>query len=169
MKKRIISSRDAEDMVKIILEDAIEEEEKRIDALKLPKVMGNSDIRAEAGKIVVKGVTRWLSDIMVKSPSGRRICFNYRTVSRDKDCPNYEVVEIDVSEVVLDKLVKLEDDNDRAKKRVEEENERLNDLWAKKRDYKNLAARFRLGFTGNPLDCTAVSVACENFLMKKEK
>lgn len=169
MKKSIISSRDAEDMVKIILEDAIEEEEKRIDALKLPKVMDNNGMRAEAGKIVVKGVTRWESNIMVKSPSGRRICFNYRTVSRDENCPNQENVEIDVSEVVLDKLVKLKDDNDQTQKHIEDENKHLNDLWAKKRDYKNLAARFRLGFTGNPLDRTVVSVACKDFLMKKEK
>ena len=169
MKKSIISSRDAEDMVKIILEDAIEAEQKRIDALKLPKVMDNNDMRAEAGKIVVKGVTRWKSDIMVKSPSGRRICFNYSTVSRDKDCPNYEDVEIDVSEAVLDRLVKLKDDNDQTRKHVEDENKHLNGLWEKKRDYKNLAARFRLGFTGNPLDRTVVSVACKDFLMKKEK
>ena len=169
MKKNTINARDAEDMVKIILDDAIKAEQKRIDALKLPEVMSNNDMRSEAGKIVAKGATRWQSDIMAKSPSGRRICFNYSTVSRDNNCPNYEDVEIDVPEAILDKLVKLKDDNDQIKKRIEKENEGLNDLWAKKGDYKNLAARFRLGFTGNPLDRTMVSVACKDFLMKKEK
>lgn len=180
-KKKTISARDAEDMTKIILEDAIEAEKAAVKKAieKLPdapedkrqlRVMVLNAIKPRGIGAIGSGI-----DIVVVHPVEKvemefSTGYHYDPGPR----PRKPTLQSDDMEIIVNEkqwnrcieLTKLVDERSEAKKAIEA---KLNSLVAKLDKYKDLAARFRLGFTGDPSDMDAVNHKCREYLLKGEK
>ena len=167
-----INARDAEDMTKIILDDAIKAEQERIERLKLPEALNIWDLREKVAQIAVKGCIRMretLKLVTAKDGGGRAMAFNYGGIKMDKDAEsvNNDVVIL-VDERAFAKAVAMVEENNAIEARKEAEEAHLRKLKERRDNYKDIAARFRLGFTGNPNDIDDVNNKAKAYLLARE-
>lgn len=167
-----INARDAEDMTKIILDDAIKAEQERIEKLKLPESLNLWDLREKVAQIAIKGCIRMretLKLVTAKNGIGRSMTFNYGGIKIDKDAEsvNCDIVIL-VDERTFEKAVAVIEENRAIEARNEAERKRLETLKGRRENYKDIAARFRLGFTGNPNDIDDVNNKAKAFLLARE-
>ena len=167
-----INAHDAEDMTKIILDDAIKAEQERIERLKLPKALSFWDLREKVAQIAIKGCIRMrenLKLVTAKDGSGRAAAFNYGSVKMDKDAESVNSgVVILVDEKVFAKTLAAVEENRAIEARKEVEKAHLEKLKERRQNYKDIAARFRLGFTGNPNDIDDVNSKAKAYLLARE-
>lgn len=175
-----ISARDAEDMTKIILDDAIKAEMVRIEKAleKLPKTQSSKLELKNAVATIVKprgigGIGSGI-DIVVLCPNselemefdtGYHRMPEIRTRREEYDRDDLQIF---ASQKQWDACVEL---LDRYKSRSEKEKEmrkHLNKLKERRENYKDIAARFRLGFTGNPNDMDEVNSKAKEYLLAME-
>lgn len=167
-----INARDAEDMTKIILDDAIKAEQERIERLKLPEALSSRDLREKVAQIAIKGCIRMrenLKLVTAKDGSGRAAAFNYGSIKMDKDAEsvNSDFVIL-VDEKVFAKTLAAVEENRAIEARKEVEEAHLKKLKERRQNYKDIAARFRLGFTGNPNDIDDVNSKAKAYLLARE-
>ena len=167
-----INARDAEDMTKIILDDAIKAEKERIEKLKLPKALSIWDINEKIAQVTIKGCIRMRGTIKLvtaKDGGGRAITFNYGGIKMDKDAEsvNCDVVIL-VDEKAFAKALAAVEENDAIEARKEAEEAHLKTLKKRRENYKDIAARFRLGFTGNPNDIDDINNKAKDYLLARE-
>lgn len=167
-----ISARDAEDMVKIILDDAIKAEQERIERLKLPEALSIQDLREKVAQIAIKGCIRMrdsLKLVTAKDGGGRAMVISYVSIKMDKDAEsvNSDIVIL-VDERVFAKTLAAVEENCAIEARKEVEKAHLKKLKERRENYKDIAARFRLGFTGNPNDMDEVNSKAKEYLLARE-
>ena len=175
-----ISARDAEDMTKIILDDAIKAEMVRIEKAleKLPKTLSSKPELKKAIAAIVKprgiGDIGSSIDIVVLCP--------HSTLEMEFDTGYYRAPEIRIrrekydsddlqifaSQKQWDACVELLDHYKNRRKEEEETHKHLNELKERRENYKDIAARFRLGFTGNPNDMDEVNSKAKEYLLARE-
>ena len=167
-----INARDAEDMTKIILDDAIKAEQERIERLKLPNALNIWDLREKVAQIAIKGCIRMrenLKLVTAKDGGGRATAFNYGSIKMDKDAESVNSgVVILVDEKVFAKTLAAVEENRAIEARKEVEKAHLEKLNESRQNYKDIAARFRLGFTGNPNDMDEVNSKAKEYLLARE-
>ena len=181
-KKRTYSARDIEDMVKIELEDAIATERKNLKDLKgvTDKEWASltCDLKDRFNK--ARGNALELGDVTLYVKLGKK---TYDTISMSVG--NYSrinVIEEDAerksrSYVVIDNLppetkkerIALIEKLLKEKKDAIDRVKKVNDLTRKLENYKSIAARFRLGYTGDPSDLESINHKCREYLLKDEK
>lgn len=178
-KKRSYTARDYEDMVKIELDDAIEVERKKTNNL-----VGITDdewnrltkdhIHSENMKKSVLQVNTERGDVGIRykgknyTKAYLRIRNGESTNTLQESTTNFHVViYIDLmstpNKIAAESLVKTL--LQRAKD-ITIASKVVNHLEAKRRDYSNLAARFRLGYTGDPTDLDSINKKCKEYLLK---
>lgn len=167
-----INARDAEDMTKIILDDAIKAEQERIERLKLPEALNIWNLREKVAQVAIKGCIRMresLKLVTAKDGGGRAMAFNYRGIEMDKDAEsvNSDIVIL-VDERVFAKALAAVEENRAIEARKEVEGAHLEKLKKRRENYKDIAARFRLGFTGNPNDMDEVNSKAKEYLLARE-
>ena len=167
-----INARDAEDMTKIILDDAIKAEKERIEKLKLPEEINTWDLREKIAQVAIKGCIRMretLKLVTAKDGGGRSMAIYYGGIKMDKDAEsvNCDVVIL-VDERVFDKAVAAIEENDAIKARKNAEEAHFWALKVRRENYKDIAARFRLGFTGNPNDMDDVNSKAKAYLLARQ-
>lgn len=167
-----INARDAEDMTKIILDDAIKAEQERIKRLKLPEALNIWDLREKVAQIAVKGCIRMresLKLVTAKDGGGRAMAFSYGGIEMDKDAEsvNSDIVIL-VDERAFAKALAAAEENRAIEARKEVEGAHLKKLKERRENYKDIAARFRLGFTGNPNDIDDVNSKAKAYLLARE-
>ena len=167
-----INARDAEDMTKIMLDDAIKAEQERIERLKLPEALDIWDLREKVAQIAIKGCIRMrenLKLVTAKDGGGRAMAFNYGGIKMDKDAEsvNSDIVIL-VDERVFAKTLAAVEENRAIEARKEVEEAHLEKLKERRQNYKDIAARFRLGFTGNPNDIDDVNSKAKAYLLARE-
>lgn len=169
-----ISARDAEDMTKIILDDAIKAEMVRIEKAleKLPEGLNFWDLREKIAQAAIKGCIRMresLKLVTAKDGGGREMAFNYGSIKMDEDAKsvNSDIVIL-VDERAFAKAVAAVEENRAIKERKEVEGAHLEKLKERRENYKDIAARFRLGFTGNPNDIDDVNSKAKAYLLARE-
>jgi hypothetical protein len=72
-----------------------------------------------------------------------------------------DIVKIELTDAVAKKLVGWLERNATAEKA----SNGIGDLKKKLKNYKDLAARLRLGYTGDPADLDEIQAKCRNFLL----
>lgn len=153
--------RDFHDLTKIILQDAIRDEKKRLEKVLPNKPAEHKEIREEAAKLALKGVTKWPSnDIQFASKETQRnVLFNYYgqffSQSIKSDC-----VHVEVSEAMFEKLVAMINKHGAERNRHTEERRRLQTLEQRLSFYKDIADRFRIEYKGDSADREATRKAC---------
>lgn len=167
-----INARDAEDMTKIILDDAIKAERERIEKLKLPEGLNIWDLNEKIAQAAIKGCIRMratLKLVTAKDGGGRAMTFNYGSIKMDEDAKsvNSDIVIL-VDERTFAKAVAAVEENRAIEERKEAEEARLKTLKERRENYKDIAARFRLGFTGNPNDIDDVNSKAKAYLLARE-
>ena len=175
-----INARDAEDMTKIILNDAIKAEMVRIEKAleKLPKTPSSKPELKKAIATIVKprgiGDIGSSIDIVVLCPHStlemefdtgycRAPEIRIRREKYDSDD-----LQIFASQKQWDACVELLDHYKNRRKEEEETRKHLNELKERRENYKDIAARFRLGFTGNPNDMDEVNSKAKEYLLARE-
>lgn len=165
-----ISARDAEDMTKIILADAIEAERKRIAKLGLKTPLASYDMKTAIAKAVFKA-SKWSTnaDLRFRTASGDVIAFYRGGMLEGEEAAKYNVeIDVEVTDSVMKKVVGMHLENEAIRERVKAEEQQVNLLSKRLNDYKDQAARFRLGFTGNPNHIDEVSASCKAYMLAKE-
>lgn len=181
-KKPNLSKVDAEDMVKIILTDAIEAEKANVKKAleKLPKVPSDkSELKKKACDIAKpRGIGRigyGIKIVVVNPKSEQEIEFNRyyampeiraARMGDDRDSGDLELI---VTERQWNDCVALTEHYRNREEQTVAIEARLNELKKKLENYKDLAARFRLGFTGDPTDLNSVNNKCKEYLLQKGK
>lgn len=171
-----INARDAEDMTKIILDDAIKAEQERIERLKLPKELNIFDLREKVAQIAIKGCIKGcirmresIKLVTAKDGGGRAMASNYSSIKMDKDAESVSSdIVILVDERVFAKTLAAVEENCAIEARKEVEEAHLKKLKERRQNYKDIAARFRLGFTGNPNDIDDVNSKAKEYLLARE-
>ena len=181
-KKRTYSARDIEDMVKIELEDAIAAEHKNLKDLKgvTDKEWASltCDLKDRFNK--ARGNALELGDVTLYVKLGKKA---YDTANmRVGNCNRIKVIEEadqykSRSYVVIDNLppetkkecIALIEKLLKEKKDVIDRVKKVNELTRKLENYKSIAARFRLGYTGDPSDLESINHKCREYLLKDEK
>lgn len=176
-----ISARDAEDMTKIILDDAIKAEMVRIEKeLEKPPKTPSSKLElknAVATIVKPRGIGGIGSDIdiVVLCPhSALEMEFDtgyyHRTpeIRIRREEYNSDDLQVFASQKQWDACVELLDHYKSRSKEEEEMHKRLNELKRRRGNYKDIAARFRLGFTGNPNDMDEVNSKAKEYLLARE-
>ena len=167
-----INARDAEDMTKIILDDAIKAEQERIERLKLPEALNIQHLREKVAQIAIKGCIRMRESIKLvtaKDGGGRAMAISYGSIKMDKDAESVSSgIVILVDERVFAKTLAAVEENCAIEARKEAEGAHLEKLKERRQNYKGIAARFRLGFTGNPNDIDDVNSKAKAYLLARE-
>ncbi len=167
-----ISARDAEDMTKIILDDAIKAEQERIERLKLPEALNIQHLREKVAQIAIKGCIRMrdsLKLVTAKDGGGRAMAISYVSIKMDKDAESVSSdIVILVDERVFAKTLAAVEENCAIEARKEVERAHLEKLKERRENYKDIAARFRLGFTGNHNDIDDVNSKARAYLLARE-
>lgn len=175
-----ISARDAEDMTKIILDDAIKAEMVRIEKEleKLPKTPSSKSELKNAVATIVKprgigGIGSGIDIVVLcpHSPLEMEFDTGYRRtpeIQIRRVEYNSDDLQIFASQKQWDACVELLDHYKSRSKEEEEMHKRLNELKERRANYKDIAARFRLGFTGNPNDMDEVNSKAKEYLLARE-
>lgn len=180
-KKRTYSARDYEDMVKIEIENAIEETKKRIEDLnqEMRKVCKKPEnvIEILDGELALRG-------IQIASDVRREFLLNGyrynqhldREELKDDFKPKYNHVTL-----FLDNLRDIKSDDakklvkhifayfstvPRFEKKIDPLVDRRKVLENKMESYRSIAARFRLGYTGDPTDLNSINHKCKQFVLE---
>ena len=180
-KKTSLSKVDAEDMVRIILTDAIEAEKASVKKTleRLPKAPSD---KSELKKMIIgiakpRGMGRigYGCDIIISHPKDEtQIEFNTNYgytphIEKRREYIDSDDIEFLVTERQWNDCVTLLNQYESRNEREKAINARLKELKSKLGDYKDLAARFRLGFAGDPTDLNSVNHKCKEYLLQKDK
>lgn len=180
-KKRTYSARDIEDMVKIELEDAIKAEREKLKDVKgmtdQQWASMTDDLKDRFNK--AKGNALHLGEVTLYVKLGKKVyettnirCGNFRNIMGikegvEKSTRNYVIVDNLPPETkkycidLIEQLLKQE-------KELNAKLAKINDLTSKLENYKSVAARFRLGYTGDPSDLESINHKCREYLLKGE-
>ena len=177
-KKRSYTARDYEDMVKIELDDAIEAERKKTN--NLVGILDEEWNRLTRDHIIDENqkknkvqVNPDISDIGVRYKGKNytkayfRLHSGESTHTLQESTTNFHaVIHIDLLGGGKPAAQKLVETLLQRAKDIAKACKIINGLEAKRRDYSNLAARFRLGYTGDPTDLDSINKKCKEYLLK---
>lgn len=164
-----ISARDAEDMTKIILDDAIEELKKERDA-KYPEIGYKGTVDWERLKKELLPnieIIQYKNEIHIDLGLSEKKTIaweNLETGNRRNACI---VIKPTTTRIKM-ALIKEINAYEANKKTRKKHNEKICELQQQRNNYKDLAARFRLGFTGNPSDINEINCKIKEYLLGQE-
>lgn len=180
-KKRTYSARDIEDMVKIELEDAIKAEREKLKDVKgmtdQQWASMTTDLKDRFNK--AKGNALQLGEITLYVKLGKKVyetttmrCSYFRDVKAieegiERSTRNYVIVDNlppETKKYCIDLIEQLL----KQKKELKTKLAKINDLTSKLENYRSVAARFRLGYTGDPSDLESINHKCREYLLKGE-
>lgn len=180
-KKRTYSARDIEDMVKIELEDAIKAEREKLKDVKgmtdQQWASMTSDLKDRFNK--AKGNALQLGEVTLYVKLGKKVyetttmrCGYFRDVKAieegtERSTRNYVIVDNlppETKKYCIDLIEQLL----KQKKELKTKLAKINDLTSKLENYRSVAARFRLGYTGDPSDLESINHKCREYLLKGE-
>ena len=180
-KARTYSARDYEDIVKIELDDAIAAETDR-----LKNISGMTEKEWESITTKVIEEQNKSASVIIKLTSCDKPTLNYNgtlyrkaheriSVGRYVDVlekTEYKNIVIMVSRLeagkrsfvagMVETLLKRSED-------IRKATVLIHNLESKRSNYASLAARFRLGYTGDPADLDSINKKCREYLLKGEK
>lgn len=158
-KKKGYTARDYEDIVRIELDDAIAKESKEKKVLKEPCT---TKLRKDMMMIMLPTLTHMGGTSVQFTLGNKVIGGHYNGVAKE----NFGAeVKMNVTKEQFSKIEKVADEFEKAKETYRKQCVTKNALEAKRADYKNLAARFRLGYTGDPADLDGIQNKCRAFLL----
>lgn len=176
-KKRTYTARDYEDMVKIELDDAIDAENARLKSLygmteKEWETMTGKFLQEQNKTAAVEfRITPGESPVLLYKGAmykkgiqyvGRRYLASLEATDHGEYVINVGRLPEKTRIVIggmIETLVKRASDISKACVLI-------NKLEAKRSNYSNLAARFRLGYTGDPTDLDSINKKCKEYLLK---
>lgn len=180
-KTRTYSARDYEDMVKIELDDAIAAEEAR-----LKSISGITEKEWESITTKVIEEQNKSASVTIKMLNGSKPVLLYKGVLYAKvgqrmgrhryvdtleKAKNGDIV-IQVARLEAGKRAFIAGTIETLLKRGEDIRKAtvlIHNLESKRSNYASLAARFRLGYTGDPADLDSINKKCREYLLKGEK
>lgn len=173
-KRQKLSIRDYEDMTRIELDDEIER------LKKAAKIGPESIVTEEAWAALVEPIVKQNSAAIQIIPSKVGILFggiqyvstrkhiggNYRgIIGEDGEKKPIQIIYENLGAENRKKVAAFITKAKTAKVELIDSYKAISDLEAKRDNYKDLAARFRLGYTGDPSDKDAVNKRLQEFLL----